>query len=197
VLGYLLGGLLATVLTVYTALAAASCIGGVDRWLRTRLVGRWPLRSLLPYWGLFAQQTGIFDLDIWCRVVGAEDAEKDAEEGAWQRMTHGERGRLSPVWRPWQRADQAAQVLTLRLLQAGGLHGDPRVAESRPYLRIVDRVRDELSATGVSCRAPLASDRVQFAVWLSRGHWTQLAPSTVFTSRLEPRVVRDAEERAR
>jgi hypothetical protein len=185
-IAYLFGGALLAVLTIYTVTSVLSYLPPVDRWLRARRVGKWPLRSLLPFWGLFAQAFGMFDLDIWCRVVGNQDGNQ-GETGDWRKLTEGHRQRWSSLWRPHQRVDQTGQVLAFRILRAGGLHGDREVASSPAYQRVADRARLEFAPTVSADRAIADGDRIQFCIQLSRGHWTATAPITVFTSRAEQR----------
>lgn len=157
---------------VYAGLSLLTCVGPIDRWLRTRHLGRRTARAVLPFWGLFAQQFGMFDVDVSFRTVGADHA-----AGAWRPLTDGRRTWASPLWRPARRPDQIAQILALRILRTPDR--DTNAPATVAYRRILRR-----------CRARAAGDpgaaEVEFRVRVSRGFWAAAEPRIVYASRREP-----------
>jgi len=178
-LGAAVLGVLLAVYAAYTALAVLACVGPVDRWLRAHRIGRRPIRSLLPFWGLFAQQFGMFDLDVRCRAVPADaDGGPGGEPGDWTALTRGRWRPWSFLWRPWHRPDQTGQVLALRILQGGGQSAAEALRHTPGYARIMRRARIELGAGGDTD----ADDPIEFQIVLSRGHWAAVPPKVVFSS---------------
>lgn len=166
-LGAAVLGVLLAVYAGYTALSVLACVGPVDRWLRAHRIGRRPIRSLLPFWGLFAQQFGMFDLDVLCRAVPA-----NGEPDDWTPLTRGRWRPWSFLWRPWHRPDQTGQVLALRILQGGGQSAAEALRHTPAYDRILRRGRMELGG----------ADLIEFQIVLSRGHWAAVPPKVVFSS---------------
>ena len=160
-----------TFYTAYTLAAAASFLAPVDRWMRRHRVGLSSLRSVLPFWGLFAQRSGMFDLDISWTAGG----------GGWRPVTANRWRWWSPLWRPEQRADQVSQIVAYRLLAAARTAPDAIPAQPA-YRRAL--------AAATRCAAASTDEPVTFRVVLSRGHWTREEPRTVFRSAAAPAPAR-------
>ncbi|MFI7657406.1 hypothetical protein ACIBTW_00860 [Micromonospora parva] len=174
--------------SAYTAAAMASFVPSVDRWMRQQRVGAATLRSVLPFWGLFAQRFGMFDLDLsYRRVRGPLDAARvHTELDSWAPLTANRWRWWSWLWRPGQRADQASQILAYRLI-SGGAAVNPDMRRDPAYQRITAAVRRTASHqhAGGDETSP-APEHLVFRLVLSRGYWTTAHPQTIFISVPEP-----------
>ncbi|MCG5443906.1 hypothetical protein NIE79_002050 [Micromonospora sp. NIE79] len=174
--------------SAYTAAAIASFAPPVDRWMRRQRLGAATLRSVLPFWGLFAQRFGMFDLDLsYRRLRGPLDgARAHPEPEAWLPLTDNRWRWWCWLWRPGQRADQASQILAYRLISGGAaanrdMRGDPA------YQRITAVVRRTTSRqTAAGHEMSPSGDYVVFRLALSRGYWTTVPTQTIFVSAPEP-----------
>lgn len=168
--------LLLAAFTTYSVLALVSFLRPVDRWMRRQRLGSWSLRSILPFWGLFAQRFGMFDLIIEYR---ADDSTGTPD---WRPACPDRWRWWSFLWRPGLRVGQVSEVLAYQLV-AAGLTAPEQAPEHPAYRRVAAtaaRIRRARGLTATPAAGP------PFRIVLSRGHWTTQQPKTVFPPETTP-----------
>ncbi|MFI7591138.1 hypothetical protein [Micromonospora sp. NPDC049359] len=182
-IGHLLAWCFLLLFSAYTAAAIISFVPAVDRRMRQVRIGVATLRSILPFWGLFAQRFGMFDLDLSYRMHSRSAAatSADADEHPWTPLTSNRWRWWSAMWRPSQRADQSAQILAYRLISGGAADGRD-MRDDPAYRRVMASVRRSALQTA----DPTTADRAEFRLVLTRGYWTTSPPRTIFVSAREP-----------
>lgn len=157
---------------VYTFLTVLTAIPKVDTVLRHVRMGRWPVRSLLPFWGLFGQQFGIIDVGVYYRI-GPNSAGDE-----WVRLTGGsDRPSTRWIWNPRLRRDHVGVGLAYRLIFTRKPEPPHRIRLLPSYQRILYRCR-----AAITNHIRSEDDGLWFSIEVSRGYWSMEPPRTLFIS---------------
>lgn len=179
--------LFALLFAVYTVGSLLSFSPKISAWMARRSIFGRPLISVYPGWGFFAQEFGVFDLQIRWRLLTRGD---DTSDGVgliddWEMLNASALSCGRVLWRPELRANHIGTVLGLQLIRFAKAASVDLLATTKQYRRVLSRVRREVQYMHLS-EDKLSSVDVQFAIVISRGWWSADEARFVFTSRPEP-----------
>lgn len=150
---------------IYTTMSFLTAIPVIDRRLREAEIHGIPFRSFLPFWGLFAQKFGIFDIKVVCaHSLSPVDSEDEVDRTEITDLTR--KYWISWLWHPHLRVEQISYTLSFRCL--GSSHVPPNIRNSLPaYRNLLLRVSELVPSTRGFFR---------FEIYISRGYWSVQEP---------------------